>query len=79
VDDGYEPVSIIPEVKDNVIINRIGILERTANFHRIVPPNLFNNANPRFDFVRRIRVIFHCLVQMLTRNDMHGSRILHNM
>jgi len=76
VDDGYEPVPIIPEVKNDIII---GIFECTANFHRIVPPNLFNDANSRFDFLRRIWVLFHCLLQMLARNDMHEIRILHNL
>jgi hypothetical protein len=39
-----------------------------------VPPDRLDDAHPRFDFVRRIRVAFHRLAQMLTRNDMHSPQ-----
>jgi hypothetical protein len=37
------------------------------------------NAYLRLDFVYRIWVAFHRLAQVLTRDDMHPPRILHNM
>ena len=78
VDDGDKPVLILSDVKDHVIIHKIGILKHAANFRKIVPPDCLDDAHPRSDFVRRIRVAFHRLAQMLTRNDMHSTRVLHN-
>ena len=71
VDDGDEPVTILSDVKDHVVIHMISILEHPANFRKIVPPDRLDNAHPCFDFVRRIPVAFHRLPQMLTRNNMH--------
>ena len=77
VDDGNKPVPIVPNIKNYVAVHRIGILEHGTNFVHVVPPGCFNDTDPCFDFVRRIRVIFNRFAQMLTRNDMHQSRILH--
>jgi len=71
VDHGYEPVPVVPDVKDHVAVHRIGILEHAANILKIAPANHLDNGGPGFDFVRRIWVAFHRLPQMLTRNDMH--------
>ena len=79
VDDGYKPVPVAPDVKDYVAVHGIGIFEHTANIIKIVPANRLDNCGPGFDFVRRIWVAFHCLPQMLPRNDMHPPRVLHNM
>jgi hypothetical protein len=43
-----------------------------------VPANRLDNGAPGFDFVRCIWVAFHRLPQVLTRNDVHLPRILHN-
>ncbi len=66
-------------LKIDVIIHNIGILKHLANFRKIVPPYCLDDAHPRFDFIRRIRVAFNRFPQMLTRNDVHRPRILHNM
>lgn len=79
VDNGYKPVPVVPDVKDHVAVHGIGILEHAANIIKIVPANRLDNGGPDFDFVRRIWVAFHRLPQMLTRNDMHSPRVLHNM
>lgn len=79
VDDGDKPVPVLSDIKDHVAIHRIGVLKHPANFRKIVPPDRLDDARPRFDFVGRIRVAFHRLTQMLTRDDMHTPRILHNM
>jgi hypothetical protein len=44
-----------------------------------VPANHLDNGGPGFDFVRCIWVGFHRLPQVLTRNDMHSVRVLHNL
>jgi len=67
VDDGDEPVPVLSDVKDHVATDRIGILEHAAYFRKIVPSGRLDDAHPSFDFVRRIRVAFHRLAQMLTR------------
>ena len=79
VNDGYKPVPVVPDVKDHLAVHRIGILEYAANIIEIVPANRLDNGDPGFDFVRCIWVVFHCLTQMLTRNDMHPITVLHNM
>ena len=79
VDDSYEPVSVLPNIKDDVPFHRIGILERSADLSKIVPANRLDYHRPGFDFVRCIRVGFDRLPQVLTRNDVHLPRILHNM
>ena len=71
VDDSDKPVPILSDVKNHVVIHKIGILKHAANFRKIVPPDCLDDAHPRFDFVRRIWVALHCLAQMLPRNDMH--------
>lgn len=55
-DDGDKPVPILSDVKEHVIIHKIGILKHAANFRKLVPPNGLDDAHPRFDFVRRIWV-----------------------
>jgi len=79
VDDGDKPVPVLSDVKDHVAIHRIGVLKHAAQFRKIVPPDRLDDPDPRFNFVRRIRIAFHRLGQVPTRNDMHSSRILHNM
>jgi hypothetical protein len=79
VDDGYKPVPVVPNVEDHVAIDKIGILEHAANVIKIMPPDRLDNGGPCHDFVRRIWVAFHCIPQMLTRNDMHSPSVLHNM
>lgn len=74
VNDGDEPVPIAPDVKDHVTVHSISVLERAANIIEIVPANRLDDGDPGFDFVRRIRVVSHCLTQMLTHNDMHPIR-----
>ena len=79
VDDSYKPVSVVPNIKDDVAFYRIGIFERSADLIKIVPANRLDNGGPGCNFVRCIWVGFHRLLQVLTRNDLHLSRILHNM
>jgi len=78
-DDSYKPVPVVPNIKEDVAFYRIGILERSADFIKIVPANRLDNGRPGCNFVRCVRVGFHRLPQVLTRNDVHLSRILHNM
>lgn len=54
MDDGNEPVPVVSKIKDHIIILKIGVLKRAANFHKIVPPDRLNDDHPRFDFVGRI-------------------------
>ena len=79
VDDGHKSVSVVPNIKDHVAFYRISILERSADLIKIVPANHLDNGGPGFDFVRYIWVGFHRLPQVLTRNDMHSVRILHDL
>jgi hypothetical protein len=79
VDDGDKPVPVLSDVKDHVAIHGIGVLKHAEHFRKIVPPNRLDDAYPRFDFVGRIWLAFHRLAQLLTRDDMHLSRILHDM
>lgn len=79
VDHSYKSVPVVPDVKDHVAAYRISILEHAANIIKTVPANRLDNGRPNFDFVRRSWVAFDCLSQMLTRNDMHSLRVLHNM
>jgi len=79
VDDGYKPVPVVPEIKNHVPIDWISIVEHSANFVNIVPPDCLNDTGPRFDFVRRIWVAFDRFAQVLTRNDVHPSSVLHNL
>lgn len=78
VDDGDESVPVLSDVKDHVAIDKIGVLKHAAHFREIVPADNLNDAHPSFDFVRRIRIPFHRLAQMLTRNDIHSLMVLHN-
>jgi hypothetical protein len=71
VDDGDKPVPILSDVKDHVVIHMIGVLKYPANFRKIVPSDRSDDAQPRFDLVRRIWVAFYRLPQVFTRNDMH--------
>ena len=77
VDDRDQPVPIVPDVKDHVIIHIVGILKHAANFGKIMPTHGLDNAHPRCNFARRIWVFLDRLAQMLTRNEMHSPRILH--
>ena len=79
VDDSYKPVPVVPNIKDDVAFYRIGILERSADLIKIVPANRLDNGRPGRNFVRRIWVGFDRLLRVLTRNDVHLPRILHNM
>jgi len=78
VDNGDQPVAVPSDIKNHVAIYVIGIVKHAANFVKIVPADPFDDADPRFDFVRRIRIAFHRLAQMLSRNDDHSRSILHN-
>ena len=77
VDDRDKPVPITPDIKDHIVVHIVSILERALYFRKIVPPDYFDDGRPRFDFVRRILMGFHRLVQMLLRDDVHLPIILH--
>ena len=79
VDNGDQPVTVPSDVKGHISIDVIGILKHAANFVKIVPANPLDNTHPRFDFVRCIGIAFHRLAEVLSRNDEHLPRILHNM
>ncbi len=79
MDDGYKPVAVVPNIKDDVALYRIGILEHSADLIKIVPADRFDDGRPGCDFVRCIWVGFDRFPQVPTRNDVHLSRILHNM
>jgi hypothetical protein len=79
VDDSYKPVPVVPDIKDDVAFYRIGIFERSADLIKIVPANHLDYGSPGSDFVRCIWVGFDGLPQVLTRNDVHLPRILHNL
>ena len=79
VDDAYQPVPVVPDVKDHIAVCKIGIPKRSADPFSIVPADRLDNRGPGFDFVRSIEVGFQGLPQVLTRNDVHLERILHNM
>lgn len=79
VDDSYKPVPVVPNIKDDVAFCRIGILECSADLIKIVPANRLHKGSPCCNFVRCIWVGFNRLPQVLTRNDVHLYRILHNM
>jgi hypothetical protein len=57
MDDGDKPVPVLSDVKGHVAIHTIGILEPAAHFRKIVPRDRLDDAHPRFDFARRIRMI----------------------
>jgi hypothetical protein len=78
VNDGYKPVPVVPNIKDDVAFYRIGISKRSADLIKIVPANRLDYGGPGSDFVRCIWVGFDGLPQVLTRNDVHLPRILHN-
>ena len=44
VDDGYQPVSVAPDVEDHVAIDKVGILEHAANFLKIAPADRLDDA-----------------------------------
>jgi hypothetical protein len=71
VNDCDEPVAVLPNVENYVSLYIVGIFERAANLRKIVPSNLFDDNHPCFDLVRRVLILLHGLVQMLTRDDMH--------
>ena len=79
VDNGHKSVSLVRNIKDDVAFYRIGILERSADLIKTVPANHLDNGDPGLDFVRYIWVGFHRLPQVLTCNDMHSVRVLHNL
>lgn len=74
VDDRNEPVSIVPDVEDHIIIHVIGILEHPPHFRKIVPPHPLDNGYPCLDFIGRILVRFHRLAQVPARNNMHLTK-----
>jgi hypothetical protein len=79
VNDRDEPVTVLSNVENHVSLHIVGLLERAANFREIVPSSPFDDNNPCFDLVRRIRVLLHGFVEILVRDDMHNGMLLHNM
>ena len=72
VNDGYEPVAVLPNVEDHITLDIVGIFERPSQLQKILPTNLFDDRHPGLYLVRRIRVRLHGLAQVLTRNNMHS-------
>ena len=77
VDDRNEPVPIVTEVKDDITVYGIGILKDAPQFLKMLPPCFLDDGFPKFDFVRRVPVFCHRLVQVLFRDDVHSLIILH--
>ena len=70
--EGNKPVPIPSNVEHHIAVAIVGISEPAAHYQKIVPPDSFDYAYPRFDFARRIRVLFDCFAQTTTRDDMHS-------
>ena len=77
VDNGYKPVTVTTNIEYYIAIDIISIGEESAKFGKIIPPDQLGNANPCFDLVRCIWILLHCFMQMLSRNEIHGTNLLH--
>jgi hypothetical protein len=71
VDHRHEPVSVVPDIENHLAISGVCVFEYAANFHDAVPANRFDNGFPRSNLVSCIGELFHRLLQMLKRDDMH--------
>jgi len=56
-----EPVTVLPNVENNVSLHIVDVLERAANFQEIVPSNPFDDKRPCSDLVRRIGALLQGL------------------
>ena len=54
VDNGDEPVPVLPDVEDDVAIDIVSALEVAADLREIVPANGFNDRHPGLDLVYSI-------------------------
>ena len=79
VNHSDQSVSVLANVKYHVSFDVVGVLECDTNLGEIVPSNLFHNGYPGTDLVCGIRILFRSTVQMLARNDVHLSIVLHEM
>jgi hypothetical protein len=79
VNNGDEPVSILPNIEDDIPGDIVGILEPCANFGKVVPSDGLDDASPYLDFVCRVSVALDRFAQMTARNEMHFSKLLHNL
>ncbi len=71
VDNGNEPIPILPEVEDHVTVDIVSIPKHTANFGEILPSHCFNDCRPSFDFVCRIRISIGGYLQMPSGDKVH--------
>jgi hypothetical protein len=71
VDHRYQPVPVVPDIKNDVTIHRIGVLEGCANLIDVVPTDRPGDSHPRFDFVCRIGITSDRFAEVLAGNDVH--------
>jgi len=79
VDNGDETVAVPPNVEDHIAVDGIGILKHLPHLLKTVPADGRNDSCPGFNLTRRIRVLFPRFAQVPASNDMHLSRIVHNL
>jgi hypothetical protein len=48
VDNGYKPISVVPNVEDHVAIDKIGVLEHAANVIKIAPTGRYSSRMAAF-------------------------------
>jgi hypothetical protein len=75
VDNGNEPVTIVPNVEDDKIVNRIGIIEHFSDINKALPANVLDNFVPRRNLILRVWIFGRRFVQMFQRDHVHKSII----
>ena len=79
VDNGDEPISVLPDIEDDVAIDIVSALEVAADLREIVPANGFDDRHPSFDLVCGIGMLLCCFIQVPTGDDVHKEMILHKL
>jgi len=67
-----QPVPVLPNVEYDIAVNIIRISEYAADFRKIVPANVLDNAHPCRNFAGGVRVVCHRLSKVLAGYDMHS-------
>ena len=61
MNDRDEPISVVSDVEDDIIIHIVGVLEDASHVLKFSPPSGFHNSSPFLEFVSGILVGLHRL------------------
>ena len=74
-----EPVTVVPDVEDNITGHIVGIGKVCSQLLKVSPSCRLHNPHPGTNFLSSFAMILRRLLQAFDGHNVHGSSLLRNL